>query len=94
MIHQMGAQIGLLAFAVAVAAGLYAGNSATVVLVRALLALAAGAVVGQFAGWATKAVLRDHLQNRKAEIDRRHIEAVRGMTGATSGSSDAPIEVR
>ncbi len=94
MIHQIGAQIGLLAFTVAVAAGLYAGNSATVVLLRALLALAAGAVVGQLAGWATKAVLRDHLQNKKAEIDRRHIEAVRGMTGAAPGSAESPIEVR
>ncbi|MEW6252803.1 MAG: hypothetical protein AB1716_19375 [Planctomycetota bacterium] len=81
MIQHTGAQLGLLAFTVAILAGLYAGNSATVVLTRALLVMLAGAVVGQLAGWAAKTVLRDHLQRKKLEIDRRHFEAVRGLSG-------------
>ncbi|MBP7744992.1 MAG: hypothetical protein KA383_02595 [Phycisphaerae bacterium] len=80
MIRHTGAQIGLLAFAVAVVAGLYAGNPATVILMRALLALLGGVVIGQLAGWAAKLVLRDHLQRRKLHIDREHLEAMRALT--------------
>ncbi len=76
MVQHTGAQLGLLAFTVAIVAGLYVGNSATVVLTRALLALLVGAVVGQLAGWAAKSVLRDHLQRKKLEIDRRHSDAM------------------
>ncbi len=92
MAQHTGAQLGLLAFAVAIVAGLYAGNSTTVVLTRALLALLAGAVVGQFAGWAAKAVLRDHLQRKKLEIDRQHSEAVRALSAAAPPAADPETE--
>lgn len=80
MIRNTGAQIGLLAFAVAVVAGLHAGNPATVILVRALCALLGGVVVGQIAGWTAKLVLRDYLQKRKLRIDHEHLEAMRALT--------------
>jgi len=94
MIRSTGAQIGLLAFAVAVVAGLYAGNPPTVILLRALFALLGGVVVGQIAGWATKLVLRDHLQKRKLHIDREHLEAMRALTppADTNEASAEPAE--
>lgn len=81
MVRNTGTQIGLLAFTVAIVAGIYAGNSAVIVLTRAIVALLLGASVGQMAGWAAKVVLRDHLQRRKLKIDRQHFEAVRAMMG-------------
>lgn len=79
MVQSLGAQIGLLAFAVAVVAGLWAGNSATVILTRALLAMLAGVLIGQLAGWAGKTILREHFQRKKSQIDRQHLQALRGL---------------
>ncbi len=94
MVQHASAQLGLLAFTVAILAGLYAGNSATVILTRALLALLAGAVVGQLAGWAAKAVLRDHLQRRKLQIDREHADAVRALDAEPAAGPDSrPAEM-
>jgi MFS family permease len=89
MVRSTGVQIGLLAFAVATIAGIYAGNPATVVLLRALLAMLLGAVVGQAAGWAAKLVLRDHLQRKKQHIDGKHFEAIRALTGAPDDEQEA-----
>lgn len=79
MVGSIGAQIGLLAFATALLAGLAAGNSLTVVLTRALVALLGGAVVGQFAGWAAKTILREYLQRRKHDIDTAHFAASQAL---------------
>ncbi len=79
MVRNAGAQIALLAFAVAIVAGLYAGNSAMGILTRALIALAAGALVGQAAGWTAKLVLREHLQRKKLRIDTEHLAAIRAL---------------
>jgi hypothetical protein len=85
MTRSIGAQIGLLAFAVALVAGLYAGNSATVALTRALLAMVLGLFLGQMIGWGAKAVLRDHLQKKKLAIDSEHVAAVRILVGDADG---------
>jgi hypothetical protein len=90
MVRNTGTQIGLLAFAVAIVAGIYAGNSATVVLTRALVALLLGAVVGQAAGWAAKLVLRDYLMRRKLLIDRKHLEAVRAIKAEYEAAAADP----
>jgi hypothetical protein len=79
MVHSLSAQLGLLAFGVALVAGLYAGNSATLILARALGALCVGVVVGHFAGWAAKSVLRDHLQRKKSALDQAHYRAVQQL---------------
>jgi hypothetical protein len=79
MARSIGAQLGLLVFGVAILAGLRAGNSATTVLVRALLAMVAAYGIGQLVGWFGRLVLRDHLQPRKLALDRSHRDAVRAM---------------
>lgn len=85
MISNLSAQIALLAFAGAILSGLYAGNSPTTVLGRALAAMLAALLVGQLAAWAAKLALRDHLQRRKMAIDREHTEA-----NKTAASMDGP----
>ncbi len=95
MVRNTGAQIGLLAFAVALLAGIQAGNPVTVVLARAMGALFMGAMVGQCAGLAAKHVLREHLQRRKLVIDRAHLAAMREIVGTpeTSGQGAVPEEM-
>jgi NhaP-type Na+/H+ or K+/H+ antiporter len=91
MVRTLGAQIGLLTFAVAIVAGIYAGNSASVILTRALGALLVGAVIGQASGWAARLVLREHLQRKKLHIDRQHLEALQALSGETKAET-APSE--
>jgi len=92
MVQSLSAQIGLLTFAAALVAGLTAGNSATVVLSRALLAMLMGVIVGQCAAWAAKLILRDHLQRKKLKIDKAHLEAVKALTEALEGEQVEPTE--
>ncbi len=77
MTQSIGAQVALFAFGAAILAGLYAGNSPTTVIWRALLALVGGLIVGQVAAWVGKLVLRDHLRQKKQAIDREHVAATR-----------------
>ena len=72
MVGSISAQIALLAFATAIVAGLYAGNSVAVVLQRALVAMFVALLVGKLVCWNTKLILRDHLQRKKLAIDRAH----------------------
>jgi NhaP-type Na+/H+ or K+/H+ antiporter len=90
MVRSTSAQLGLLAFAVAIVAGLNVGNSATLVLSRALLALVAGALLGQIAGWAARAVLRDFLQRKKLGIDQEHFAAVQKMVAELPPAETVP----
>jgi len=77
MARAIGVQIGLLAFGAALLAGVAAGNSPVVVLVRALTAMVLGLVVGQVAGAAAHRVLREHLLRKKLAIDREHLDLLR-----------------
>ncbi len=98
MVRSTGVQIGLFAFAVAIVAGLYAGNSLTVILVRALVSMVAAAVVGQASAWAAHVVLRDHFQRKKLQVDREHLAALRTLAeeaAAEEGPEESgqPVEV-
>lgn len=92
MVRSIGAQVGLLAFAVAILAGLTVGNSLTVILVRALVALVLGAMVGQVAGWGARSVLRDHLIRKKIVIDQEHLASLKAMQAASEGRPEGPGE--
>ncbi len=87
MIGAIGAQLGLLAFAAAVFAGLGAGNAFETVLSRAMLAMVGAAFVGQLAAYATRAVIRDHLQRRKVSIDRDHLDRMGVSESAQTGQN-------
>lgn len=73
MIASVGTQLALLAFAAAIFAGMSAGNSASTVLLRALLAMAAGRVLGEVAAWVARAVVGEHVRRRKQQIDADHL---------------------
>lgn len=81
MIGSISAQIALASFAFAILGGLYAGNTPLTVLQRALLVMAAAALIGQVAGWVGKAVLADHLRAKKRSIDHEHLQAMGQMQG-------------
>jgi hypothetical protein len=72
MLGNISAQVALLAFAAAIVAGLFVGNSPATVLIRALVAMFVALLVGKLASWAIKLVLRDHLQRKKLAIDQAH----------------------
>ena len=91
MIGSISAQIALLAFAAAIVAGLIAGNSAVVVLQRALIAMFVALMVGKTVCWTTKLVLRDHLQKRKFRIDQAH--AATGQPPESSEPGEQPPDV-
>jgi len=80
MVRSVGAHFGLLAFGLAILAGLYVGNSPATILLRALVAATAACAVGQVLANVGKQVLRDHLQKKKLAIDQQHYEALRAMT--------------
>jgi hypothetical protein len=92
MVRTIGAQIGLLAFAVALVAGIYVGNTPTTVLMRALVAMVFGVLAGQSAAWAAKVVLRDHLQQKKLQIDREHLARVRMLAGEPPEAAEPPAD--
>lgn len=77
MVRSVSAQLALLVFAVALLAGLHAGNSPTTILIRALVILFLTMIGTQLVGWVVKQVLREHLQRRKTSIDQAHIAAQR-----------------
>ncbi len=100
MVRNTGAQVGLLAFAIAIIAGLSAGNSPTVIVLRAVGAMLCGAIVGQITGWAAKTVLREHLQRKKQQIDQEHLTAMAALPASVEAAEAAaapksePMEAR
>ena len=71
-----GATLGLLAFAVAVLCGLWAGNSSTEVLSRAIWSLVVFCALGLTVGVAAQAVI--------GEYARRRFDAVQAETATES----------
>jgi hypothetical protein len=93
MINSIAAQIALLAFALAIVAGLAAGNSPATVLTRALIAMVAGMSIGKLVAWSSKLVLRDHLQRKKRAIDEAHDAAVKRSGESVPGAeAEATVE--
>lgn len=87
----------MLAFTLAIVAGLYAGNSPTTILIRAIVIMVASCAVGQVLGWAGKQVLRDYLQPKKLVIDQEHHAALQAISASQDNPAEenaAPIEVR
>ncbi|MBU0718536.1 MAG: hypothetical protein KJ749_09835 [Planctomycetes bacterium] len=89
MVRSIGAQLGLLAFGLAILVGLVVGNSPITILTRAVVIMVVACAVGQIIGWAARLILRDHLQRKKQEIDRQHLEAMRELA-ETKEEEEAP----
>lgn len=81
MLQSIGAQVALFTFALALLAGIQAGNSPLTILSRALICMVVGLFVGQVSASVCKAVLRDHLQRRKHRIDTAHVAALDAAVG-------------
>jgi hypothetical protein len=92
MVRSLGAQLGLLAFAAAILAGLHVGNSPTTILIRALLVMLVGYAIGKTVAWTGSVMLREHLQRKKLAIDRAHNEAVRALAEQPATEPTAPAE--
>lgn len=84
MIGRFGSQLALLAFAGALVVGIAVGNAPSTVLIRALTVMVVALFVGQLVGWTSRLVIRDHLQNRKAQLDREHVEATRAAAAESA----------
>jgi hypothetical protein len=92
MLGSVSAQVGLLAFAAAIVAGLYAGNAPATVLLRALAAMLVGFLVGRLASGTIRLVLRDHLQRRKLAIDQSHAPSTEAPEHSKRGDASQPTE--
>ncbi|MGE3180164.1 MAG: hypothetical protein AB7N71_00915 [Phycisphaerae bacterium] len=88
MANNIGAQLGLLGFATAIAAGLYAQNDPITVLFRAILTLLLASFIGQFVGWTGKMVIRESLQKRKLQIDETHVREAAANAAATTEETE------
>ena len=64
------AALGLLGFCVCILGGLWAGNPATLVLSRALWAMAIFSVIGLVTGIASQIVVREYVAGREMELRR------------------------
>lgn len=92
MLGSVSAQVGLLAFAAAIVAGLYAGNAPATVLTRALAAMLVGFLVGRLVCGAIRLVLRDHLQRKKRAIDQSHAPSTEAPGQSKRGDASRPAE--
>ena len=75
-----GATLGLLAFSIAVFGGLWAGNSATAILSRAIWSLVIFCALGLALGAAAQAIVEEYA--------RRRFDAVRAKAQASAESSE------
>jgi hypothetical protein len=70
--------------------GIAVGNAPATVLVRALTVMIVALFVGQLVGWTSRLVIRDHLQSRKAELEREHLEASQAPAPSQSAPTAEP----
>lgn len=81
-----GASLGLLAFTIAVSAGLLAQNPVSVTLSRAIFALFAFCLLGLALGTAAQLVVAEYQQQRETEIRDRFKDEI------DDASSDEPSD--
>jgi len=89
-----GASLGLLAFSVTIAAGLYANNPPLVILSRSVFALFTFCVLGILFGVAAQSVIAEYERSRRSKIERtyRDDELSEEDTAVTAGSMDPRTE--
>ena len=83
-----GAVLGLLAFTITAAAGLYVQNPLAVTLSRSILALFIFCVMGLLLGGAAQIVVAEHEKKRESQIRERYRqEPAEAEEAATDNSS-------
>ena len=83
-----GAMLGLLAFTITAAAGLYVQNPVAVTLSRSILALFIFCVIGLVLGSAAQIVVAEHEKKRESQIEERYRqEPADAEAAATDNSS-------
>lgn len=82
--RMVGAALGLFAFAVSVAAGLYVGNPVTVVLSRGILSLFCFFLIGLVVGVAAHHVLVEHVKARESDIRKQFSRATDAPDAVTA----------
>ena len=88
MARYAGASLGLLAFFVAVAAGLLARNPATVTLSRGIFALLLFCLIGLVIGAAAQRVVAEHEKGRESDIRERYRPSPPGAEGGETKEPD------
>jgi len=88
MVRLCGAALGLFAFSITILLGLFSGNPADVVLLRALQALLAFCLLGMCAGWVAYRVLDEHALRRHGEMFPAEGQAEQGAGHGPAGSED------
>lgn len=85
-----GAGLGLLAFAVALIAGLWSGNPATVILSRGILALFVFCLLGVILGMIAEAVLAEFEQQQHNKLkDEFDLDKINVDVGEQQANADA-----
>jgi ACR3 family arsenite efflux pump ArsB len=74
MVRLTGACAGMLAFSVAIIRGLSVGNSAEIILQRAIVALIVFCGIGLILGWMARHIIVEYALNREKEIMARFQE--------------------
>jgi hypothetical protein len=90
-----GAALGLLAFFITTATGLWVRNPVEVTLSRSLFALFAFCLIGLFLGGAAQMVINEHERRRQAEILEKYREEIAKpgeAQTADEGGGRAPVE--
>lgn len=77
-----GASLGLLAFSIAVTAGLWVRNPVDVILSRSIFALFAFCLIGFLLGGAAQMVIAEYDSGRESEILKRYREDIEGKIEA------------
>ncbi len=89
-----GASLGLLAFSVTIAAGLYANNPPMVILSRSVFALFTFCILGILFGVAAQSVIAEYERSQRSRIERTYRDDELNVddTGGMAGSMDPGTE--
>jgi len=86
MARLYGVCLGLLLFSAIIVSGIFAGNSAERIVLRAVVGLLGGFVVGTTAGWIGLSIVRDNVPAHGADSARTPVEGAGGKTAQAASA--------
>lgn len=87
-----GASLGLLAFTIAIAGGVYAQNPVTVTLSRSIFALFLFSIIGVVLGTAVQMVVNEFEQKKRADIRKKYRNDVEEQGAPIEGASTGEVQ--